>query len=71
MNRFRGGITGWLSVLAGVVCIDVWLIRHKRPTMSRTLGHFLSDPLVGPVLAGAWAGLTYHLLIEERLVRGA
>lgn len=52
-------------MLTLVVCIDIWLVRHHKPTLSRTLGHFARHPLLGPVLAGAWAGLTYHLLVLE------
>lgn len=66
--KARPGLYGWLTVLAVVVGADEWLIRHHYPTVSRTLGHYLKHPVLGPILAGAWLGLTYHLLIEERLV---
>lgn len=65
----RPGLYGWIAVAAVVVATDVLLIKHHKPTMSRTLGHYLGHPLFGPVLAGAWSGLSYHLLIEERIVK--
>jgi len=66
--RFRlAGLVGWGATVGVAIAYDVWALRTKRPTMSRTLGHFLAQPLWGPVLAGAWAGLSYHLLIEELL----
>ncbi len=62
------GLYGWLATFGIVVAYDLWATSHKRPTMSRTLGHYLHQPVTGPILAGAWAGLAYHLLVEERLV---
>ncbi|MCU4184036.1 hypothetical protein K6U06_06665 [Acidiferrimicrobium sp. IK] len=62
------GLYGWLATATVVVGFDLWAARTRRPTMSRTLGHYLSQPILGPVLAGSWAGLAYHLLVEERLV---
>ena len=61
------GLYGWLATAAVVVGYDAWAILTDRPTMSRTLGHYLHRPVLGPVLAGTWAGLAYHLLVEERL----
>lgn len=61
------GVYGWLAVAGVVVSYDTWAIRAGRPTMSRTLGHYLKHPIIGPMLAGVWMGLTYHLLTEERL----
>lgn len=61
------GLIGWGITLASVVAYDTWAIATHRPTMSATLGHYLAHPVLGPVLAGAWAGLSYHLLIEEVL----
>jgi hypothetical protein len=78
-QRFsKVGLVGWGITLGSVVSYDVWASRTGHPTMSRTLGHFLAHPVWGPVLAGSWCGLTYHLLIEElipeivaeRLARG-
>lgn len=60
------GLYGWAATAAVVVIYDRWAIVNQRPTMSRTLGHYLHRPILGPVLAGAWAGLCYHLLVEER-----
>ena len=62
------GLYGWLATFAVVISYDVWASRNRKPTMSRTLGHYLHQPITGPILAGAWAGLAYHLLVEERLV---
>lgn len=62
------GLYGWIATFGVVVCFDIWAVRHDKPTMSRTLGHYLHQPVTGPILAGAWAGLAYHLLVEERLV---
>jgi hypothetical protein len=59
------GLAGWAATLGVVVAYDTWAIRGARPTMSRTLGHYLAKPLLGPVLAGSVLGLGYHLLIEE------
>lgn len=61
------GLYGWLATFAAVGAYDGWAIKTGRPTMSRTLGHYLHRPVIGPVFAGAWAGLCYHLLVEERL----
>lgn len=61
------GLIGWAFTLGSVVGFDTWAIRTKNPTMSRTLGHYLARPVLGPVLAGAWCGLSYHLLAEELL----
>lgn len=61
------GLYGWMATFAVVAGFDLWAARTGRPTMSRTLGHYLHKPLLGPTLAGAWAGLAYHLLVEERL----
>jgi hypothetical protein len=58
---------GWAATLGAVVVYDTWAIKNKRPTMSATMGHYLARPIVGPVVAGAWCGLTYHLLVEELL----
>ncbi len=59
------GLVGWAATIGSVVAYDLWAARTGRPTMSNTLGHYLAHPVLGPVLAGAWAGLSYHLLIEE------
>lgn len=59
------GLTGWIITLGTVVAYDWWAIASKRPTMSSTLGHYLARPVLGPILAGASLGLSYHLLIEE------
>lgn len=59
------GFIGWAATTATVVAADMIAVRTGHATMSRTLGHFLGRPLVGPILAGAWSGLSYHLLIEE------
>ena len=70
MKRFLTsypGVFGWAAVAAVVVGADVVLVKKHYPTMSRTLGYGLRKPIVGPVLAGAWLGLTYHLVIEEIL----
>lgn len=61
------GLYGWAATFGVVVAFDVWAMKTGRPTMSRTLGYYLHRPITGPILAGAWAGLCYHLLIEERL----
>lgn len=61
------GVIGWCALVAGAAGFDVWAIRTQHPTLSRTLGRGLAHPLLGPILAGAWAGLSYHLLIEELL----
>jgi hypothetical protein len=61
------GLYGWMMTAAVVVGFDVWAHFNDRPTMSRTMGHFLAQPVLGPILAGAWSALAYHLLIEERL----
>lgn len=62
------GIYFWAGIVAYVVASDETLVQIiKKPTMSRTLGEGLRHPLLGPVLAGAWMGLTYHLLISEIL----
>jgi hypothetical protein len=58
-------MVGWVATAGVVVSYDVWAAHTGHPTMSRTLGHFLAHPLIGPLLAGAWSLLTYHLLIEE------
>lgn len=59
------GLVGWGVTFGAVIGYDTWAHFAHRPTMSATLGHYLAHPILGPVLAGAWAGLTYHLLIEE------
>lgn len=61
------GLYGWAATFGVVAAFDAWAMATGRPTMSRTLGHYLHQPILGPVLAGAWAGLAYHLLVEERL----
>lgn len=61
------GLYGWLATFGVVTVFDIWASRTDHPTMSRTLGHYLSKPVLGPVVAGAWAGLAYHLLVNERL----
>jgi len=61
------GIVGWAATTASVVAYDAWAIKTGRPTMSRTLGHYLAHPIAGPILAGVWMGLSYHLLVEELL----
>ena len=68
MEKFpKVGLVGWAVTLGSVVVYDTWAIKTKHPTMSATLGHYLPEPILGPVLAGAWAGLSYHLIIEELL----
>ena len=62
------GLYGWLATFGVVAVYDLWAAHTGHPTMSRTLGHYLHQPVTGPILAGAWAGLAYHLLVEERLV---
>lgn len=59
------GLVGWFATAAVVVGYDAWAARSHHPTMSRTLGHYLRQPVLGPILAGAWCGLSYHLLINE------
>lgn len=59
------GLYGWAATAAVVVAYDSWAAVTGHATMSRTLGHYLRRPVVGPIIAGAWAGLCYHLLIEE------
>lgn len=61
------GAAGWGLVLGATVAYDWWAIKTGRPTMSRTLGHHLARPVLGPVLAGGLLGLAYHLLGEELL----
>lgn len=61
------GVYGWAATAAVVVGYDLWAHYTGRPTMSRTLGHYLARPVLGPALAGGWAALTYHLLVEELL----
>jgi hypothetical protein len=61
------GLYGWAATLGAVVAYDGWALLTRRPTMSRTLGHYLAHPILGPVLAGATSGLAYHLLVEELL----
>jgi hypothetical protein len=61
------GLYGWTATAAVVVAFDVWAEKTGHPTMSRTLGWYLHRPVTGPILAGAWAALAYHLLVEERL----
>lgn len=61
------GLWGWLAVFGVVAAFDVWAIETGRATLSRTLGYYLHRPVTGPILAGGWAGLAYHLLVEERL----
>lgn len=61
------GLLGWIATAAVVVAYDIWAVRHREPTMSRTLGNYLSQPVLGPALAGAFTGLAYHLLVNERL----
>ena len=63
------GLVGWAITAAAVVGFDLWAHFTNHPTMSRTLGHYLGQPVLGPILAGAWAGLSYHLVVEERLVQ--
>ena len=63
----RVGLIGWGATLGVVVAYDVWAIKTRHPTMSATLGHALAHPVLGPVLAGAYSGLGYHLLVEELL----
>lgn len=60
------GLYGWAATFAVVVGYDIWASSSGHPTMSRTLGHYLRRPVTGPIIAAAWAGLTYHLLIMER-----
>ncbi len=68
MTKFDNiGLVGWAATTTSVVVYDVWAAKTGHPTMSRTLGHYLAHPIAGPVLAGCWMGLTYHLLVEELL----
>lgn len=60
------GLIGWIATFLVVVIFDVWASKTNHPTMSRTLGHYLTRDVTGPILAGAWMGLGYHLLIDER-----
>lgn len=59
------GIIGWGSMVAFAVVFDVVAARKGHLTLSRTLGKSLSHPVLGPVLAGAFCGLGYHLYIGE------
>lgn len=61
------GLYGWAATFAVVGAFDLWAAHNKRPTMSRTLGHYLAHPVLGPLLAGGWCMLSFHLLIEELL----
>lgn len=63
------GLYGWMATFGIVVAYDAWAMKTKRPTMSRTLGFYLHKPILGPLFAGAWSALAYHLLVEERLVQ--
>jgi hypothetical protein len=59
------GIYAWALILATVIVADTLLIRAHKPTMSRTWGHALRNPILGPVLVGLWRGLDWHLNEEE------
>lgn len=61
------GVLGWVAVAVVVVVADVELATHHKPTMSRTIGEGLRHPILGPILAGGWLGLSYHLVVEELL----
>lgn len=63
------GLYGWMATFGVVAAYDAWAMNTGRPTMSRTLGFYLHKPILGPLFAGAWAGLCYHLLVEERLTQ--
>jgi len=63
----RVGLIGWGATLGVVVAYDTWAICTKRPTMSASMGRVLAHPLLGPVVAAAWGGLTYHLVALEML----
>jgi hypothetical protein len=56
-----------VGVFVLVSGVDTWLILKKKPTMSKTMGVALKHPASSAIVAGAWLGLTYHLLIGERL----
>lgn len=60
----RPGILCWVLLLATAIACDSVLIWRKKPTMSRTLGHYLRTPF-GPILAGLVGGLSWHLLEAE------
>lgn len=59
------GVIGWGAMVAFAVAYDIVASRSGHLTLSRTLGKGLSHPVLGPVLAGAVGGLSYHLLISE------
>lgn len=61
------GLAGWIATAVPVIAYDTWAVVTGRPTMSRTLGHYLARPVVGPLLAGFGGALGYHLFIEELL----
>lgn len=66
MKRFDPipGVIAWATVGMVAIIVDLLLIRYHKPTMSRTLGHFLRTPF-GPVVAGLVGGLSWHLLEAE------
>lgn len=64
LSRYPG-IGLWLGIVLYVVVGDLLLAHNHKPTMSRTYGHFLRHPLLGPILAGIWGGLAWHLTVSE------
>jgi hypothetical protein len=64
------GILAWIVTCMVPTAFDLWAVHcdPERPTQSRTLGHFLAHPVIGPVLAGIFCGLGYHLLVNEALI---
>jgi hypothetical protein len=68
------GAYGWALLNVAWIGYDLWATKYQeargraeKPTMSRTLGFYLHQPILGPVLAGVLAGFLYHLLVNERL----
>lgn len=69
-TRWLPGIMAWLATCAVPAAFDEWATTRcpQRPTQSRTLGHFLPNQIIGPVLFGVFCALGYHLFVEELVV---
>lgn len=63
MSRDRLAWAGWVAALVVVpVTVDIIAFATSRESMSRLWARGVLHPVAGPIVAGASAGLAWHLV---------
>lgn len=68
MSRPSPAMWGWAAIGGIVVAYDVWALRTNHETMSRFFWRHRDDPVSRYVGVGAWMGLTWHLLLGDKVL---